>query len=839
MRNLITPQEVIDLAFAENSNMMAESISDTAIRIAEIKYIRPAFGVMYPLLADKYADYTNDYVKPALAYFVKCEIVSSIAIDMSNSGVAVANPQYQSAATDKQRQRLYDSEMSKAKTLLDFALEYIATHSEEFPDFSGEAPKKHHRVGGILLGGGTSRSQSASIAGEAFKAEFDGYLREMNEISEEVSELKENAEKATENAEAATAKTNEAIARAEQATKDATEAATKATTATENADVATEQAKTATANANDAAQRANEEVQKIKEKADTDKYYPLMSVGMADNLVGRGDVQDAQINFRPSGGVLGVSNGMNITDGAARIERIKGNSVVYNQLLLNADFRDGTKSWGGGAATIEKEDDYILWSAVASSALLYQEVEWEVNHKLLILVDFQRLSDANVRFAVYLKHKNAEIYDKLQITAYSSLERETMIVTLTSTNEIETLYIYPYLGSIEIGAQAKFYSVRAIDLTKEFGAGNEPTTYEEYLQRKPMNIEDEFAYNEGELIDMNVNSLISTSDNAYDYTRGYARVMGGVPYTFTVDNLNDRTEEVYFSETLPVTTSEENIIYPNADGTYTFPSNGYAKGSFQGYEVGREDSICICLKHSYDKPHPPYQQEVKDLSFIREAFQEGMRRTPLAVNDSGVAIPNTDVFDEISFNPTKGVWEKITRIGVAVVGQTLNFLKGTVFYAVIPDMKNATSGVYYERRSGFFTSKYSVPRGVAVNTMGNKTILRWIRDNTIYINDSAYTTAREFNEANKDLVIYYELAEPIVEEIEGSENWNLDYRAWDFGTEEAIVPNNVPSAPFRADINYEPNAVDDLRWAISEIRSLRAELAQLQSAQTSETNLTE
>lgn len=180
MRNLITAQEVIDLAFAENSNMMAESISDTAIRIAEIKYIRPAFGVMYPLLADKYADFTNDYVKPALAYFVKCEIVSSIAIDMSNSGVAVANPQYQSAATDKQRQRLYDSEMSKAKTLLDFALEYIATHSEEFPDFSGEAPKKHHRVGGILLGGGTSRSQSASIAGEAFKNEIERLSKQVS-----------------------------------------------------------------------------------------------------------------------------------------------------------------------------------------------------------------------------------------------------------------------------------------------------------------------------------------------------------------------------------------------------------------------------------------------------------------------------------------------------------------------------------------------------------------------------------------------------------------------------------------------------------------------------------
>lgn len=238
MRNLITAQEVIDLAFAENSNMMADSIPDTAIRIAEIKYIRPAFGVMYPLLADKYADFTNDYVKPALAYFVKCEIVSSIAIDMSNSGVAIANPQYQSAATDKQRQRLYDSEMSKAKTLLDFALEYIATHSESFPDFSGEAPKKHHRLGGLLLGDvGVSRGQSVSITGDAFKAEFDKYIKEMDETAEEVEQLiestgaiTEEAKKATNNANIATESANKATEEAEQAAAQVPEMLYKSTT---------------------------------------------------------------------------------------------------------------------------------------------------------------------------------------------------------------------------------------------------------------------------------------------------------------------------------------------------------------------------------------------------------------------------------------------------------------------------------------------------------------------------------------------------------------------------------------------------------------------------------
>ena len=259
MANLITAQEVVELAFAENSNMREESISDTSIRIAEIKYIRPAFGVMYPLLADKYADFTNDYVKPALAYFVKCEIVSSIAIDMSNSGVAVANPQYQSAATDKQRQRLYDSEMSKAKTLLDFALEYIATHSEEFPDFSGDAPKKHHRVGGILLGGGTSRNQSASIAGEAFKNEFE---RLSKDVAGKVDKVEGKG----------------------LSTNDFTD---------------TEKAKVA---------EIEGLKQSIEGKANTNGNYPNMTVGKAQGVVGVSQVQEALTLATKANGNIVIGN---------------------------------------------------------------------------------------------------------------------------------------------------------------------------------------------------------------------------------------------------------------------------------------------------------------------------------------------------------------------------------------------------------------------------------------------------------------------------------------------------------------------------------------------------
>ena len=920
MRNLITAQEVIDLAFAENSNMMAESISDTAIRIAEIKYIRPAFGVMYPLLADKYADFTNDYVKPALAYFVKCEIVSSIAIDMSNSGVAVANPQYQSAATDKQRQRLYDSEMSKAKTLLDFALEYIATHSEGFPDFSGEAPKKHHRVGGILLGGGTSRSQSASIAGEAFKNEFERLSKEVankvdkvegkglstNDYTDEDKAKVENigdntiivdydriAElKASEEGEDVThpeiAELVEKIYNEQEklilvrhfwepyeqlhptyfvpdtnygADEFGNVIITLYASYTPNyntygeqrlinleisitqtgAILRVEQKQVTLLNDESVIDNLNNSFSKkplsakqgvmlnrnkvgyaeydseskaIMLYSDNTKkyqlgeipidslveegYYPKMTVGMADNLVGRGDVQDAQINFRPSAGAD------NITDGAARIERIKGNSVVYNQLVKNADFRNGTEGWSTSNGTLSANNGAFKFISSGNSACFYRYFENYIpsNHKVLVMVDCQRASSDTSTFGIYLHRAGASNSDAYISNSFASNSRNTLCAFMTTTAPIERVLIYPTMN-VGAGYETSIYSVSVIDLTQMFGAGNEPTTYEEYLQRKPMNIEDEFAYNEGELIDMKVDSLISTSDNAYDYTKEYARVMG--EHTYDCSYGTAFVEKVYFSTDKDNIVAEENAM-TSENGKYTFPSDGYAVPYTADGDV-RE--YCVCLNHSYTKPHPPYQQEVKDLSFISEAFPKGMRSAG-------------SVFDEIRFNKTTKKWEKVTRVGVVDLDEVVFKSYGSgVFYGEIKNAKLFFEGL---------CNRY-IETSLTLSLLQDKQYTSLAGAGTsIWIKDLSYQEVTSFQQSLQGVMLYYELAEPIVTEIGGSENWNLDYLVWDFGTEEAIT--SVPSEPFRADINYEPNAVDDLRWAVDEIRKLKAQIAQMGASVT-------
>lgn len=491
----------------------------------------------------------------------------------------------------------------------------------------------------------------------------------------------------------------------------------------------------------------------IETKANKDDYYPDMSVGMADNLVGRGDVQDAQINFRPSAGAD------NITDGAARIEKIKGNSVVWNQLLAYEEVKNMNDSdlsvgcWfvrqGKNNAILSGKSLTINFvSTISSSPNMSQRVNFVTGYKYLFYIKY-KLNGEPASYGVSFRISSAPIQTGANSTTihnFYDLEGESSFI-YTADRNVPYVFINPTNATNDIG-QYLTVECTIINLTQMFGAGNEPTSYEEYLQRKPMNIEDEYAHNEGELIDMKVDSLVSVSDNAYDYTKGYARVMGGYKYDITA---NEGATIVVSFYADGEDSNEEREIAPDSEGKYTFPANGicYVNGDFAS-----QSDVCVCLNHSYDKPHPAYQQEVKDLSFIGEAFPEGMRSAGSA-------------FDEIRFNSTKKVWEKIVRVGVRAYAE-----------------------------------------GDA--------------------EDSSVTTDGKTTN--------YPLDNPTPATIDLSPNFNLDYLVWDFGTEEAIVPNNVPSAPFRADINYEPNAVDDLRWAVSEIRSLKAQIAQMQ---TSVTNLTE
>lgn len=150
MNNIITAQEVITIAFPATSNMKAESINEYVVHLAEIKYLRPALGEGLYAKLGNYPDLC-EMLKPALAFFVKCELIPSLSLSMSNGGIAVSNPQYMAAATDKQRTLLLESELSKANILLAEVVAYLGANSNKYPEYQGMGIVVRKAKCGIIL----------------------------------------------------------------------------------------------------------------------------------------------------------------------------------------------------------------------------------------------------------------------------------------------------------------------------------------------------------------------------------------------------------------------------------------------------------------------------------------------------------------------------------------------------------------------------------------------------------------------------------------------------------------------------------------------------------------
>ena len=85
------------------------------------------------------------------------------------------------------------------------------------------------------------------------------------------------------------------------------------------------------------------------------------------------------------------------------------------------------------------------------------------------------------------------------------------------------------------------------------------------------------------------------------------------------------------------------------------------------------------------------------------------------------------------------------------------------------------------------------------------------------------------------VMLYYELAEPIVTELDAEDqNFRDYYNVADFGTEQS--QSSVPSANFSADIIYQFNAVDMIREHELEITELQNIIATMQAQLTALTN---
>ena len=533
--------------------------------------------------------------------------------------------------------------------------------------------------------------------------------------------------------------------------------------------------------------------EKIAEKADKDGYYGGMTVGAAENLVGRGTTDAEYAGVRTSAGTADIGSG------SATIARMRGRSFKWNQLVRNGNFADGTTGWSFNRASgsvANNECTITTGTQPAATTLFTQTVSILGGHKYYIAFDFAGLVSEKLRV---LAGGSYPMLPSLDYTSSTNTRVKGISTALSSQSSIS---FYPNSNNTSAASSdiCKVKNIILIDLTQLFGAGNEPETVEEFDEwRKEMGLTlDYYAYNPGEVINNRAAAIETVGFNLYDYSTGKAFLPGvysSYPHeyeicgTFTSISFRD----VNGNESVPELT----------DGRFF---NVPGPGELTVVGGNNTDTLVHLVWSGWrNEGEPDYTYE----PYWKNTLNLGLTTLKGKLNgagDSVVVFPNGlakigDVRDEIVGN------KAIKRIGVVDLG-TLDWVyqsSYTRFYS--------TSAILFNNRANAITAIYENANVGAGSFVGDKifTLATFGGRPTVAVIDSAYSDAATFKTAMSGVLLYYELETP--EEYTLDEPMPSQYRVDDFGTER-VIPSYSPSeltAPIAYDVQYAMNAVDAIR----------------------------
>ena len=552
----------------------------------------------------------------------------------------------------------------------------------------------------------------------------------------------------------------------------------------------------------------------VTEKVDSMDYAPNLSVGTADNLAGV-DVVASDFNFRRSGGGA-------IADGVARVESIKGNSVVWNQLVPSLE---NANKWYISPTLADREVidngvrltfvDQDLAPANGVGIVMNNTTSSFANHAYLTIVEFK----PSRTLSVVARNFHSSWGGAYRTTAEGG-KWTTLAYIYTPTTDYEGYLILgtEYGTDVIKGETLEIRNARVIDLTKMFGAGKEPTTIEDFYSLLPPNINLN-AYNEGEIIDMRAEGIKSVGVNQWDEqwevkgshieSKNYIRVLPNKEYHTTRPLFNGVT--FYDKDFNKVGT----ILYPSSNSVFITPHEAcYMKFAVtDSYGTTYNHDICINLSDTeINGKYFPYTENAEDLSIVRELFPNGMM-------SAGTA------HDEIRYNKTTNKWEAVKRIAEVDMG-TMDW-KATdhnrLYSSSIKSTLKPNAGVINAISSRFIAATSSD----VYNNIQDR-IIAINEGSVLTIYDSAYIdNPSGFKAAMSGVILYYELEEPIVTEITAdiveNPDFNLDYLVQNGGTEQMIATE--PSSAIKADITYGFNAVGLIKQQKAEIAALKAALA--------------
>ena len=557
-------------------------------------------------------------------------------------------------------------------------------------------------------------------------------------------------------------------------------------------------------------------------------YHPLVlltdylkktdAVALAKDLTGSIEATPEEFTFRTSAGTK------SIRDESAVIRRIKGNTSVWGQLLgeMNAD---NWVSYSSANTSIVYNDESCTLTLLNSDAVNPYQISCKhaltnsviVGHKYLCAFECKTSIAPSLTAGAFSVEMGGGAH--VMSPSITTAERWTIVSGLINPSGVKVNFLirppWEYINKGVVGDNFSVRNVQLFDLTQIFGAGNEPTTIEEFKKLYP---ESYYSYCEPEVRSMRAAGIETIGANAFDkdsvigglinadgtvtsndiysvakievvpyekYTLTNVANAANTTYTYALYDSEDRfisVGEIKNSVTKPVSVSGDVTMPMNARYMRVVVHNDYL------------DSCCVNLKHSgtLTAEEAVYFKEVRMLPDIAKYFLDGMH---------GIG----DVYDEINEENV------VKRFGVVDLGTLTWNIAST-----------GTTDIYRWQSFEFVARPTSaaseVPNIICVKYKTGSGDNTWFKidcitvslSGRIFIFDSNFTTAADkaaFVASLQGVLLYYELAEPIVTPV--TEPLQMDYKVADFGTEKML--NALPSSPFRADIVYQFNAADRIR----------------------------
>lgn len=222
----------------------------------------------------------------------------------------------------------------------------------------------------------------------------------------------------------------------------------------------------------------------------------------------------------------------NIGTGKAKIPTLKGKSVVWNQLVQNGNFADGTTGWGTRSGYTMTVNEGVC-TITGRYIYIRQNIGKLEGHKFLLRAYVKASADGDIYSAGYTTSGGNIPGSYMTLTA-----NQWAKYSFISTSALEIFAICKNGSSSE--DELSFKNINIFDLTQMFGAGNEPTTVAEFEALYPLPYYD---YNPGEIVNNAAEAIETVGFNQLKLT-GRTEYSG--PNTTPNSTFDFLTEDMLF-----------------------------------------------------------------------------------------------------------------------------------------------------------------------------------------------------------------------------------------------------------------------------------------------------